>query len=146
MDARRYYIRVFQGGIEKWTKLEQRIEDLVKIFDARDSEQSVYEVANGHDEWFAVAAHKLTEPKKSPEATSVLRIEKADLESLTIRIDAGQFGTTGVPLWDSRHRNVIATAQQLKQLVELLGGVHRIGQFRPTLGGFVRLYTTNWTG
>ena len=34
-----------------------------------------------------------------------------------IRVDEDQFGTTGVPRWDRRHRNLVANRNQLIELV-----------------------------
>jgi hypothetical protein len=109
----RYLIRRFAAGIENWFK-NPDIKVLAKnIFDLADGEQSVYEVADGEEECLAVAAHKLTDPWKSPDAVSVLRIGRKELACLGIRVDESQFGTTGVPRWDSRHRNLLANQDQL---------------------------------
>jgi hypothetical protein len=117
VNASRYLVRVFSGGINKWIETKTDPKTFAKVFDLADPEQSVYEVADGEEEWLAVAAHKLTEPRRGPEATSVLRIVREELHHYGIRVDKDQFGTTGVPRWDLRHRNLVASPDQLIELV-----------------------------
>jgi hypothetical protein len=128
VNARRHLVRRFSGGIANWLGDNPEIDILAKqVFDLADSEQSVYEVADGEEECLAVAAHKLTDPKKSPEAVSVLRIDRGDLPRLGIRVDEGQFGTTGISRWDWRHRNLLADREQLIEFVRFLAGRCRRG-------------------
>lgn len=137
MNARRYLVRRFSGGIDNWFVDNLAIDVLAKlVFALADAEQSVYEVADGEQECLAVATHKLTDPRKSPDAVSVLRIDAETLPRFGIRVDANQFSTTGVPRWDCRHRNLLADREQLLELVRFLAGrcyrghdqVRRIGK------------------
>src|SRR5439155_19210270 len=91
-----------------------------QVFDLSHGEQSVYEVADGEEECLAVAAHKLTDPRKSPEAVSVLRIGWEDFPGFGIKVDEDQLGTTGIPRWDCRHRNLLANREQLVELIRFL--------------------------
>src|SRR5205823_12191048 len=120
VSARRYLVRLFAGGITRWYEDESDIDLLAKVFNLADGEQSVYEVADGEEECLAVAAHKLTDPRKGPEAVSILRIDRGDLPRFGIRVDESQFGTTGVPRWDSRHRNLLADREQIIEFVRFL--------------------------
>jgi hypothetical protein len=120
VHARRYLVRVFSGGLTKLSDENPDINLLAKGFDLAEGEHSVYEVADGEEECLAVAAHKLTDPKKSPDAVSVLRIDVGDLAQFGITVDQEQFGTTGVPRWDCRHRNLLANRDQLIDLVRFL--------------------------
>ncbi len=122
MSAHRYLVRLFSGGIARWYEDEPDIDLLAKVFNLADGEQSVYEVADGEEECLAAAAHKLTDPKKSPEAVSVLRIDRGHLPSFGIRADECRFGSSGIPLWDGRHRNLLADRDQLVELVRFLAG------------------------
>jgi len=123
VNARRYLVRLFSSGIPKWFEDAPDIDDLAKkAFDLADGEQSVYEVADGEEECLAVAAHKLADPRKSPDAVSVLRIDRRDLPCFGIRVDEGQFGTTGIPRWDCRHRNLLANRGQLIEFVRFMAG------------------------
>jgi hypothetical protein len=118
VNAPRYFVRLFASGIQKWVDDKPDIDDLgKKAFDLAEEEQSVYEVSDGEEECLAVAAHKLTDPKKTPEATSVLRIYPEGLIHTGIKVDDAQFGTTGIPRWDCRHRNLLANRDQLIELV-----------------------------
>jgi hypothetical protein len=62
------------------------------------------------------------DPRKSPEAVSVLRIGWGDFPGFGIKVDEAQFGTTGIPRWDCRHRNLLANREQLVELVRFLAG------------------------
>ncbi len=81
MNFRRYLIRRFAGGITNWYGDNPDVDVLAKqVFDLAEEEQSVYEVGDGEEECLAVAAHKLADRQgKSPEAVSVLRIDRAHL-------------------------------------------------------------------
>lgn len=57
------------------------------MFDLAEKEQSVYEVADGEEECLAVAAHKLADPKKSPDAVSILRIQREHLSRFEIEVE-----------------------------------------------------------
>jgi hypothetical protein len=91
----------------------------MKVFDPKQAEQSVYEVQDGRGEWLTAAAHVLT-TKKSPDPTSVLRLRVEDLPQFGIAVDPNQLGTTGITWVDYRHRNLQATADQLRELVQYL--------------------------
>jgi hypothetical protein len=119
VSARRYLVRLFAAGTNKWFDDAPDIVALAKVFDLAVGEQSVYEVTDGEEECLAAAAHKLAD-KKSPDPVSVLRIEREDLARFGIRVVEGQFGTTGVPRWDCRHRNLLADRDQLIGLVRHL--------------------------
>jgi hypothetical protein len=120
--ARRYLVRLFSGGTANWSADNRPDDsDLAKrVFNLADREQSVYEVADGEQECFAVAAHKLTDPRKGPDAMSVLRIDRDDLPSFGISVVENQFGTTGIPRWDCRHRNLLADREQFIKFVGFL--------------------------
>jgi hypothetical protein len=122
VNARRYLIRLSAKGIENWLKETPLIDDLAKVFDLAKPEQSVYEVSDGEEEWLAIAAHALTNPKQGPDATSILRIRWDDLERAEITVDSEQPGTTGVVCFDYRHRNLCATRPKLLTLVGHLAG------------------------
>ena len=122
MNSRRYLVRLFSSGITKWFEDNPDIDVLAKVFDLSKGEHSVYEVADGEEECLAVAAHKLTDPRKSPDAVSVLRIDRRDLPCFGIKVDEHQFGTTGLPRWDCRHRSLLADREQLIELVRFLAG------------------------
>jgi hypothetical protein len=135
VTPRRYLIRIFDGSFEDWSKDAPNFETLAKkAFKPSDAEQSVFEVANDRDECLAVAANALTNPKQRPDAKSIVRIETSDLNLLGIGVDYSEPGTTGVPKWDFRHRNIVAGGDDrdsLNKLIQLL--VHRYQQ------GFDRL-------
>lgn len=122
MNARRHLIRIFSSGIANWFEDNPNIDSLAKVFDLKKEEQSVYEVADGEEECLAAAAHKLTDLWKSPDAVSVLRIDGGDLPCFGIGLDADQLGTTGIPRWDCRHRNLLANREQLVAFVRFLAG------------------------
>jgi hypothetical protein len=122
VSARRYLVRLFASGIPKWFEDDPDVEDLAKkAFDLAGDEHSVYEVADGEEECLTVAAHRLADPRKSLDAMSVPRIDRADLDQLGIRVEE-EFGTTGVPRWDGRHRNLRGNRDQLLALVRFLAG------------------------
>jgi hypothetical protein len=121
VNARRYLVRRFSGGITNWFVDNPNIEVLAKqVFDLAAGEQSVYEVADGEEECLAVAAHKLADPRKSPDAVSVLRIDREHLPGFGIGVEEDQFGTTGIPRLDCRHRNLLAAREQLIEFVRFL--------------------------
>ncbi len=123
MNARRYLVRRFSAGIPKWFDDKPDIDVLAKqVFDLAEGEQSVYEAADGEEECLAVAAHKLTDPLKGPDAVSVLRIDRQFLPRFRITVNEDQLGTTGIPRWDWRHRNLLANRQELIELVRFLAG------------------------
>lgn len=131
MNVHRYLVRRFSGGITSWFADKPDVAVLAKqVFDLADREKSVYEVADGEEECLAVAAHKLTDPWKGPDPVSVLRIDRADLSRFGIRIGEGQFGTTGIPRWDCRHRNLVAAREQLVEFVRFLAS-RCCSSFRP---------------
>jgi hypothetical protein len=67
VNARRYLVRRFSGGITNWFVEKPDVGILTKqVFDLADGEQSVYEVADGEEECLAVAAHKLRTLGKAP--------------------------------------------------------------------------------
>jgi hypothetical protein len=99
VNAHRYLVRLFSGGITNWFVDDPNIDTLAKVFDLAAAEQSVYAVADGEEECLAAAAHKLTDPRKGADAVSVLRIDEGHLPGFGIRVDERQLGTTGVPRW-----------------------------------------------
>jgi hypothetical protein len=115
-----YWIRVFTGGIEGLLVQPHSPAVVVKSFDLNESEHSVYEVATGVDECRAAAAHKLADPKKAPDPVSILRIGEEDLIRFGIALSRDEFGVTGVPHWDARHRNLLASGDALQALVRFL--------------------------
>jgi hypothetical protein len=80
VNACRYFVRLFSGGITNWFGDNPDFDVLAEVFDLAKGEQSDYEVADGEEECLAVAAHKLTEPRKSPDAVRVLRIDRGYLD------------------------------------------------------------------
>ncbi|MBI1915077.1 MAG: hypothetical protein HYS12_10120 [Planctomycetes bacterium] len=119
MNARPYLVRLFAMAIDGWFAEKPDIDRLVKVFDPKETEQSVYEVENGEEEWLVAAAHVLT-TKKRPDATSVLRLREDNLRRFGITVDRRQLGTTGVSWVDYRHRNLLATPEQLRELVKYM--------------------------
>ena len=112
---------MFNGGFEDWYERVPNLEALAKkAFILSDTEQSVFEVADGVEESLAVAAHALTKPKQRPDAKSIVRIEIADLQHLGIQVDHADLGDTGIPKWDVRHRNLLAGRNEILRLVEFL--------------------------
>ena len=109
MGAERHFVRLFSGGIETWG--EDPLKS-VKCFDPTDTEHSVYEV-DLEEELLAAAAHRCATPTKKSEAISLLRIRPSVLNDFNISVGRFEFGGTGFPKWDSRHRNLVADRDQL---------------------------------
>jgi hypothetical protein len=120
VNACRYLIRLFSGGIAIWLEDSPNIEVLAKVFKLADEAHSVYEVADGEEEWLAASAHALTNPKNNPDAVSLVRMHKGDLSGFGINVDETRLGITGIPRWDLRHRNILANRNQLLELVRFL--------------------------
>ena len=127
MNSPKFLIRVFSGGHLGWVKHppphtdEARSEDVDKlikgVFDLEDDAQSVYEV-DRDEEIHAVAAHLLTAGRKpKADGRTILRIRTNDLERLGIKLSDKEWGSTGVPWIDFRHRDLIAEPDQLKRLI-----------------------------
>jgi hypothetical protein len=122
VNASRYFIRLFRGGISNWLTESPTIPQLAKAFDLGETENSVYEVGDGEEEWLAAGAHVLANPKQGADAISVLRIHEEHLRLFGISVDRHQLGTTGFVWADHRHRNLCAGSDRLIELVEFLAG------------------------
>jgi hypothetical protein len=116
-----------QGGIENWPAPQANVEQLAKLFDLAEPEQSVYEVADGEEEWLTAAAHVLASPKQGVDAVSLLRVRQEELGRFGIAVDPRQPGTTGVVWIDHRHRNLRASREKLIELVRFLAEECRRG-------------------
>ncbi len=128
MNASRYLIRLFSGGIESWFKdtppdlqqLASDVERLAKVFDLGEREHSVYELAGDEEEALVAAAHGLASKQPKVDACSVLRIQVDELQQFGIGLDRSQLGSTGVIWIDHRHRNLLADRDGILQLVRYL--------------------------
>jgi hypothetical protein len=110
---------LFAAGIEPWRDENADISRLMKAFDLKETDQSVYEVRDGEEEWLVLAAHVLT-TKKRPDATSILRLQPDILHRLGVTVDPGQLGTTGVTWVDYQHKNLRSSTEQLQARVRCI--------------------------
>src|SRR5262249_15600957 len=132
----RYLIRIGSTGISNWdepdeSKFQKILPNLPKCFDLGESEHSVYEVEDPAEEALVAAAHCLTNPGKSLEAQSAIRIRLADLPHFGIHVNE-ELGTTGVCWVDHRHRNLVASGEKITKLLQWIAiEAHRnLGQDR----------------
>jgi hypothetical protein len=128
VSHRRYLIRLFSGGINNWYGNSPNVETLAKAFNLSDTEHSVYEVGDSEEECLVAAAHSLNNaPKGRPDPTSILRIDPDDVSRFGIAIGGGSPGTSGIPRWDYRHRNIMARSDEIKKLVSFVLGLCQRG-------------------
>lgn len=116
METARHFVRFFDSGIQTWGSDPEKD---VKCFNQLDPEHSVYEV-DLEEELFAAAAHHCANPTKKPDCISMLRIRPTTLCDFGIQIGKFEFGTTCIPKWDGRHRNLVADRPQLLALIRYL--------------------------
>jgi Protein of unknown function (DUF2934) len=113
-------LRVLNGGVTAWFDASADPAVLArKHFDAEDTSQSVFEVAQGGEEARAMTAQYLPRKQNSIQTLFALRIERGDLTGLPIRV-APELGDTGVSVVDSQHLNLVGEHAVFVSLVERL--------------------------
>jgi hypothetical protein len=122
-----HFVRVFRGNLENWNKDSPEIAGLANAFDLGESANSVYEVGNGEEECLATAAHRFPRILSKLEAETILRVTRDDLLRCGIGIGEFEFGRTGIPKWDGRHCNIVASREELLKLIQHLHQKHLRG-------------------
>ena len=117
-----HLVRIFSGGISNWSNDPPDVESLAKIISPAEVELSVYQVRDGEEECHVAAAHQFTTPAKSKnlDAVSLLRLNFTDLSQCGIQIGKFEFGQTGIPKWDARHRILLVDRSHVLDIVSLL--------------------------
>jgi hypothetical protein len=93
-------------------------------------EDSTYLVARPIEEARVAAAHLLAGNSPTMETRYLIRVLVSDAEEVGLRVDDGSIGKTGVPWIDFRHRDLVGTRDQFRQLVEGILGRIREGENR----------------
>ncbi len=127
MEQELHFVRVFRGNLENWNLESPDIDALAKAFDLGERANSVYEVGNGEEECLATAAHRFPKVLSKLESESILRVTRDDLLRCGIGIGEFEFGRTGIPKWDGRHCNIVASREQLLKLIRHLHQKHLRG-------------------
>lgn len=83
-------------------------------------EDSTYLVDGAIEESRVAAAHLLAGNNPTMETRHLLRILLSDAEAVGLRVDDSSIGKTGVPWVDFRHRDLVGTKDQFRQLVEFI--------------------------
>jgi hypothetical protein len=141
MVAQRYYLRFGSKLQKEWLEgVAVKYDDLAKIFDLAEKEQSVWEAHHPDEEIVMLAAYLLARGSLG-DAWTVLRIREEDLSAVGVELSNQALGTTGVPWADYRHRDLIGSRDNFVALTQHICEVpiRRYGQDRLRRIGSIQL-------